>query len=178
MTQDAAKERILTTGIDLQAAISFWEKQRDLAKDEFPDSFSAFPDETKASPDDVMARYLRAEEAVVQLQTALAEYNQLVSVEIDGRRMSLTEAIKRVGGAGRVESLWRDATKSKSNPYQDNSSRDEGKTYAVAALPLSAIQERVTLATKWAAQLRRQISAANAQRVEVVLDPKLLSEAL
>lgn len=172
-----AQQTVQATGIDLQAAISFWEKKRDLAKLEFGDSFEKYPSESKPTPDSVMMNFLTAEEAVAALQSALVAYNQMIQVEIGGDSMTLTNAIKLVGGAGRAEAMWRDAAKPRRNPYADMA-LDNDKTYPHPTMTLAAIQERATSAAKYAAQLRRAISAASATRMLVTLDPKLLEEAL
>lgn len=165
------------TGYMLREAIKQHELRRDTAARAFDGSLKVFPDEEKDSPSTIVEQFLAAETAVAQLQVAQMRYNLAVMVEVTGPgpyagdkvSMTLAEAIKRVGGEGRVEKMWRSATGPKKDRYSgyDNDEIDPTRIRARAVLKASEAVKLASVAGKRAGALRAAIATANAREVEI-----------
>jgi hypothetical protein len=94
----ADKTRKLTC-YQLQEAIRRWELKKTSTTKQFDESLWAFEGEDKASPVLLGETFQKVEEAVSRLQTLQARYNLSVIVDVSGAKMTLCEAVKRVGGA-------------------------------------------------------------------------------
>jgi len=161
------------TGYMLREAIKQHELRREAAYRAFSDSLKVFPGEVKDSPVALVEQFLAAERAIAALQTAQMKYNLIVKVELYGHgwertTMPLGQAIKLIGGEGRVEKLWRSAAGPKKDRYYRDP--DEIDPTHVRAQPTIKPQEAVKLATaagKRAGALRAAIATANATEVEI-----------
>ena len=166
-----------TTGYGLREAIKQWDLRKEAAEGAFSPSLKAFPGETK-DPRGVIQAFDAAELAVARLQTAQMRYNLAVIVEVQGEKLTLAEAIKRVGSAGRIEKMWTGSIgDGKRNPYSDpEDTRDSTSTIIRSERTITS-QEAVKLtavAGKRASALRAAISVANGREVEIEdLDPAL-----
>lgn len=159
-----------TTGYGLREAIKQHELRRDTGARAFNGSLKAFADDKKESPLQVVEGFLKAERAIAKLQTAQARYNLLVIVEANGEKMTLSEAIKTIGGVARAEKMWRTATGPKPDRYHTYGNEDERDPTKVVAKPTVTVNEAVkqaTLAGKKAGALRAAIATANAKEVEI-----------
>ncbi len=98
-----------------------------------------------------------------------AHYNLTVMVTVLSQKMSLCEAVKRVGGAGRVEGLWRAAAGGKKERYGygNDNERDPSKERAHAQMTMTEITKEAQSASKFAGALRSAIATANTQEIEV-----------
>ena len=161
------------TGYILREALKRHELRREVAARTFDDSLKAFPGEVKDNPVDIVEQFLAAERATAALQTAQMRYNLAVKVNLHGHgwdhtTMTLAEAIKLVGGEGRVEKMWRSAASpGKKDRYY---SEDEIDPSHIRAQPTMKPQEAVKLATeagRRAGALRAAIATANATEVEI-----------
>lgn len=157
------------TGYLLREAI----KQQGLKRDSLASSFNGtlkkFPEEKKELPNDVMNDFLTAELAVTKLQVAQMRYNLAVQVTVLGERMTLAEAIKRVGGPARAEKMWRsvNSPKRESYSYRDDDEMDPNK---IRAIPVITVKESLKLAqgaAKHAGAFRAAIATGNAVEVEI-----------
>lgn len=165
------------TGYQLREAIKQHELRRDTSAGEFAGSLKKFPEEVKDEPVKVVERFLAAEGAIAQLQVAQMRYNLAVTVDYDlplqpavRGRITLAEAIKRVGGEGRVEKMWRTATSPKTDRYggyRDEDERDPTRVRAVTTISTSETVKLATVAGKRAGALRAAIATANAKEVEI-----------
>jgi hypothetical protein len=166
---------MLVTGYALREAIKQWELRKDAANRVFEDSLKVFPGEDKPHPSTLIAQYLAAEVAIAQLQTAQAQYNLINAFDFEERRITLCEAVKSLGGYGRVEKLWRTASGGKKDRYgSSEDERDPEKIYSVQVVtPMQGV-EQSTIAAKRASALRAGIATANATVVELDLNPDLL----
>lgn len=161
------------TGYEIKEAIRKWELRRDGALHAFEDSLSKFENETKEHPDVLSARFLEAETTIAILQTAQVMYNLNVSVAVLDYSMTLCQAVKQVGGAGRHEKLWKIVAvgrkKSKyeiaSNPTKVTRSKEEEQAVQVVT-PTEAIK-RAAKASEWAGALRAAIAEGNSTVVEI-----------
>lgn len=160
-----------TTGYGLREAIKQQELRRDTAAGAFNGSLKKFPDETKETPQAIVETFTKAERALVALQVAQMRYNLLVQVEVSGEKLTLAEAIKRVGGAGRIEKMWKGAIgDTKRNSYMDpdeTRNLDEKIVRAIRTVPAQEAVKLTTAAGKKASTLRAAIAIANGKEVEI-----------
>ena len=162
------------TGYKLQHALRELSHARDIAAGQFDDSLKVFPGEVKPKPQAIMTAYLGAEAKIAKLQTGQALYNLKVQVDVLGKRMTLSEAVKLVGGAGRSEKMWR----SVAAPVKDRYSYDKDTRDATAIVSQKTVStvEAATLmkeAARWASALREAIQMGNATEIDIELDPEL-----
>lgn len=160
------------TGYMLREAIKQHELRRDTASRAFDGSLKKFPDEEKEPPHKIIETFTHAEHAIAALQEAQMRYNLMVEVEFDmpdrpKTRMTLAKAIKLVGGAGRVEKMWRSATSPKKDRYRDDDEIDPTFIRAVPTITPSEAVKQATLAGKGAGALRAAIATANAVPIEI-----------
>lgn len=157
-----------TTGYALREAIKQHELRKDTAAGSFDGSLKKWPGEEKEHPTKVVETFLQAESAIARLQTAQAQYNLKVQVEYDGRRISLSEAIKLIGGIARSEKMWRAVAAPKKDRYGiDRDERNADVVVAVATMTTSEAVKLAQAAAKRAGALRAAIATANAQEVEI-----------
>jgi hypothetical protein len=166
-----------TTGYALREAIKQFELRRDTAARSFDGSLRKFPDEDKEAPQKIVEQFLKAEGAIVSLQVAQARYNLAVGVEANGEKMSLEEAVKRIGGYARAEKMWRTAAGPKPdryNTYRNDDERDPTKLVSRITVTPSEAVKLASAAAKRAGALRAAIATGNAREVEIEnLDPAL-----
>lgn len=168
-------------GYLIREAIKRYELRRDTSAKMFSESLHKFADETKATPDEVVAKYRAAEDAVAALQVAQARYNLLIQVNVLDKKMTLMEAVKRIGGAGRLEKMWRDAVSPKSDrySYRDDMERDITKERAIPTMSQDEREEKANKAASRAGAFRAAIAAGNGIEVDadqIDLDSSLLTE--
>lgn len=157
------------TGYKLQHTLRELKHQRDIAAGQFSESLYAFEDETKPSPTSLMDTYQDCEAKIARIETAQQRYNMAVQVDVQGVSMPLSEAIKRIEGAGRAEKMWRTCAK--------DTGRD---TYSLRETPRSKDEERAKRqvsvedamtfarkAAKFASALRMAVQVGNATEVEI-----------
>ena len=157
------------SGYKLREAIKQYELRRDTSAAMFEDTLKKFPNEEKASPQTVVVAYQEAEIAVAKLMTAQMVYNLAISVDVLGEKMTLAEAIKRVGGAGRLEKMWRSAAsgKRKDRYYSETDTLDLNQIRAVTTIDSTVAVELATKAGRVSGAFRAVIATANAQEVEI-----------
>jgi hypothetical protein len=161
------------TGYKLQQAIKEQVSRRELAESRFEGSLKKFPDEAKPDPRKLMEEYQDAEKRIAALQTAQAEYNLKVQVEVEGEKMSLLEAVKQIGGFQRVEKKWRSAAAEETDRY-GGSTRDRDALVAQRQVPTDACVELAKTVAKRVRALRYAIQKGDAveldMKVELGLD--------
>ena len=83
--------------------------------------------------------------------------------------MSLHEAVKRVGGAGRAEKMWRTASSSTGRDKWERRqlTRAEGEVRAVRSVSIQTSMENARTASKYASALREAIQVANGKTLEL-----------
>lgn len=169
--------KMKTTGYALKQAIKQQELRKDTAANMFNGSLKAFPDEKKDPPQRVIAQFLTAETAVAKLQVAQMRYNLAVQVNAAGEKMTLAEAIKRVGGEARTEKYWRTAaglTNDRHSRYGADDERDPTKVVSVATITPQESVASAVQAAKRAGALRAAIAVGNTEVVEIEdLNPAL-----
>lgn len=159
------------TGHILKDAVKRAVMMRDTTASLFDGSVHAFEDdEEKESPLVVADRFAVWDTEVAKLQTAQARYNLMVEVEVEGRTMTLCEAIKRVGGAGRLEKMWRSVAGVKKDrySYRDESlTRDPNEIRAKRQVTQAGALKLANTAAKYAAALRAAIAKGNLTEIEM-----------
>ena len=157
------------TGYALKEQIKRATMVRDTTASLFDDSLSKFPDETKDEPQMVVDRFKAADLALAKIQVVQQRYNLAVEVEVLGEKMSLCEAIKRVGGAGRVEKMWRSCAGVKKERYGyrgDEDTRDPNMIRSEATINQSQALELAQEGAKIAGAIRAAIATGNAKEVD------------
>jgi hypothetical protein len=166
-----------TTGWALREALKMWELRKGAAEKLFPESLHRFKGEEKDSPQSLIETYLKAELAVARLQVAQMKYNLALTVKVGDEEMSLAEAIKRVGSAGRVEKMWGSVkpTSSRSRYMADEPiTRDPTQERAESTLTVKDSTKLAEQASKRASAFRAAINTGNGREVEIAdLDPGL-----
>lgn len=169
------------TGFLLREAIRRYELRRRVAANQFDDSLTQFEGETKRSPESITEDFVAAERAIATLQAAQSRYNLLVEVDVLGEKMTLCEAVKRIGGAGRIEKMWRTAAGGKKDRYGYD--RDEvRRADEVRANRTVSVEDAMKRASRLASQasaIRAAIATGNGRALsteQIELDPTLLTE--
>lgn len=158
------------TGYALREAIKQFELRRDTASRGFNGTLKAFPDEKKDKPQEVVNQYLAAEKAIAQLQVAQMRYNLAVTVEILGEKMTLAEAIKRVGGPARAEKMWRTAAgpvADRYGGYHNEDVRDPNQVRSTATVTPQEATKLASASAKQAGAYRAAIATGNAREIEL-----------
>jgi len=168
------------TGYALREALKQWELRLAAANNDFNGSLHRFKDDVdKPTPQQVVASILASEQAIVALQLAQMKYNLSVQVEVQGQMMTLAEAIKHVGAAGKIEKIWKTAAVgSKQNGFfaTDPTIRElnPNQERAVAVLKDQELLDLTRQASKRAGALKTAIATANAVSQTIPdLDPSL-----
>lgn len=156
-------------GYQLKELIKRAEMIRDTTASLFDASLSKFPGEDKETPKQVVDRFGKADKALAQLQVAQTRYNLAIQVEVLGEKMTLTEAVKRVGGAGRIEKMWRSCAGAKKDrySYRDDDTRDPNMIRAERTITQTQALELAQEAAKYAGAIRAAIAKGNAQEVDL-----------
>lgn len=164
-------------GYMLREALKKLAIRADSSAKNFEDSLHAFKGEEKTHPTEVMKNYLDAEKDIARLQRIQDEYNIKVQVDVHGEKMSLCEAVKRVGGAGRAEKLWRNAAV----PHKDRFAYREEVRKADEERPHKVMSPKELMdahskGASYAGALRNAIALGNSTLLSFDVDQKLLSE--
>lgn len=170
-------------GNTLREAIHRWEMRREALIRQFNPSFFAKPSAIAAKnatqPETVAKDYIRCEEAIAKLQAIQAKYNvdTTVSFEVEGKqhRMSLSEAVKRIGGAGRLENLWRQASLQAEDQYETQRMMysDKNMEWPVRTMAIKDIVDRATSASLFTGALRGAIAVGNTREMDFDINPEL-----
>jgi len=165
------------TGYQIREAVRRHELARDTSAQMFKKALHVFEDEEKIHPREVMKQFKSAEDAVVLLQEAQQKYNLAVLVDVQGKQMTLCSAVKRLGGAGRAEKMWRDSVVEKEDRYAMNERLERNKD-TIRAKKTLTFDEAIDAANKaagLAGALRAAVAMGNSREVELEgLDPSLL----
>jgi hypothetical protein len=170
------------TGYQIREAIRQWELQKETATRQFNESLWVFEGEEKPAPEALHKLIADAEEAIANLQFAQTRYNLEVTIAPQGREMTLTDGVKRVGGAGRLEKLWRtvasDTGRSGRSYGLATNMRDKDQVMAKRSISVNDSLVLATKAAAYAGALRAAIAQGNTTAVDadkIGLDTGLLS---
>lgn len=163
------------TGYQIREALRRWGLQRDAASALFDDTLKRFEDENdKPMPATVMASFQHADSMIALIQVAQDRYNLGVEVEVrtaggNKTKMTLAEAVKRVGGVGRCEKMWRSAANPKKDryAYRDENVRKEGETHPKPSMPQPAMLKEADTMARYASSLREAIALGNGTSIDI-----------
>src|SRR5271157_1711379 len=129
--------KMKVTGHKIHEALNTWELRRDAIGSRFTGSLHVFPEQKGkvATPVEIANMYADAEKNIASLQTAQLHLNFQVKVDVAGTKVSLAEAVKRYGGAARLESMWKGVIKPKKDryaSYRDTSVTERNKDLIIA----------------------------------------------
>lgn len=122
----------------------------------------------KDTPQQVMDNVVRLEKEVAFIQTLQSRYNLAVKVKIQHVEITLEEAVKLVGGAGRTAKRWKEVAKGeKKDRYSSryDNTRDKDKEYAVPTISKAEALEKAKVAERYASAIRTAIATGNLQQV-------------
>lgn len=159
------------TGYQLREAIRAWELRKSAAEQLVPESLMCFAGQEHEDPAKIIAQVAEAEAKIAEIETVQSAYNLGVTVWVIDKDITLAEAIKAVGGAGRVEKLWRMAVKGDNNRdrgYGYNELRKEKDTeLAKRTISVEVAMKAAALAAQYAGALRAAIAQGNNQEKDV-----------
>ena len=164
------------TGYKIQHKLKELEQLKEVSAQQFNDNIMQFESQTeKMELPEVFATYTSLEKRIARLQAAQCLYNLSVDVNVLGEAMTLLEAVKLVGGAGRSEKMWKDVVKGNRTRHHGygEQTRSKDQEYAVRSVSVQDAVGFAQQATKIAGALREAIQVGNATEVELDLDEKL-----
>lgn len=156
-------------GYSLQLKIKDLKNEVESYSIQFANGGTKFSDEEKLGVKEAYDAFAKAEKELARLQTAQTIYNLQVKVVVLNERMTLCEAIKRVGGAGRAEAMWKGLVAPKKDRYMrdETAVREEGKTYAPKTYTVAEAQAQLRASATYASALRAAIQEANGTVIEI-----------
>ena len=166
------------TGYKIQHKHKELEQLKEVAAQQFNDNIMQFESQNeKMELPEVFANYTSLEKRIARLQAAQCLYNLSVDVSVLGERMTLLEAVKLVGGAGRSEKMWKDVVKGNKTRHHGygEQTRSKDQEYAVRSVSINDAVGFAQQATKIAGALREAIQVGNANEVELDLDESLFA---
>lgn len=152
------------TGYQLREAIRRWNTRRDLAAKKFTDHTFAFEGETK-DVKTVADEFAKADAITATLEDAQQRYNQLVVFNVSWQdNVSLSLAVKMIGGAGRYEKMWRGVVTDTGNDrymMRGRAERSKDNEYAHKTVTDEEALRIADQAARRASELRAAIAVAN-----------------
>jgi hypothetical protein len=166
------------TGYKIQHKLKELEQLKEVTAQQFNDNIMQFASQNeKLELPEVFGSYTSLEKRIARLQAAQTRYNLAVNVSVLGETMSLLEAVKLIGGAGRSEKMWKDVVKgnkSRHHMYTEQT-RSKDQEYAVRSVSINDAVGFAQQATKIAGALREAIQVGNATEIELDLDESLFA---
>jgi hypothetical protein len=166
------------TGYKLQHKLKELEQLKEVYAQQFNDNIMQFESQSeKLDLKEVFGNYTDIEKKISRLQAAQCLYNLSVDVSVLGENMTLLEAVKLIGGAGRSEKMWKDVVKGNRTRHHGfgEQTRDKSSEYAIRALSLNDSVQFAQQAAKIAGSLREAIQIGNANEVELDIDEILFT---
>ena len=159
------------TGYKVREKLDELKLDKDLLASRFNDSLYIFEGEEKEDARTLGEQLRSLEYKIAALQMSQTEYNLRVQVRVAGELMTLCEAIKRRGGASRMESLWRRTADGLSGGiggrYYDDRIKDVDKIYATPSMSSTDVSEQVKLAAKYVAAIGAAIAEGNTEEIDI-----------
>lgn len=160
--------KLKVTGYKIREALRRWNLKRDVAYRSFKDCLKRFPDEVKPNPEDVMQEFKKIDHTIALLQVAQDSYNLAIKIDYCGNTVSLSLGVKLIGGAGRVDGMWREVVAPKEDKYGTRDDvRSAGDVRVVSNILREVAVKLSEASSQYAAQLRNAVAAANAKEVEI-----------
>jgi hypothetical protein len=156
--------------------LKLWQDRRASLLSQWDDSMWAFEGEEKVGTKELSEQITTAEISIAKLQTMQTTFNLKVMLLWKGKEITLMEAIKAVGGAGRMEKMWSAAARIKKDRYgySPRETRNKDQEVSVRTISVEDAAKMSTLATRDAGQLRALIAKGNQESVEMDIPTGLL----
>lgn len=157
-------------GYKIQHTLRELQHRREMAATQFSEGTFIFADEVEQTmgAQEAFDIFYDCEEKIARLQVIQAEYNLKNMCVVQGKEMSLHEAVKRVGGAGRAEKMWRTATTSGRDRWERRErTRSKDDVRATRAVPIPKCMENAKVAARYASALREAIQIANGKTLDI-----------
>lgn len=155
------------TGYKIREALKIWQTRRDTAEGQFKGTLIHFEGDEVKDPKEISNHIAEAEAALSRLQVLQVRYNLQVTTSVDGLDdITLLECIKRIGGLGRLEKMWRSASRKPEDRYGDPTVRTKDTVVAKRSISYDDAAKITTAYGKQAAALREAIAVGNATSVE------------
>ena len=158
-----------TTGYKLQHALRELDQNRSIAATQFSHGLFVFEGDETVTSTKAMEMFRDSEEKIARLQEFQGRYNLTVQVSVLGKKMTLSQAVKLVGGAGRSEKMWRTAAKNTGNEDHYGRSQNTRETSVVVAkrsVGVGTCIDEAKKAAKYASALREAIQVGNATEID------------
>jgi len=169
--QHLGVSKMEVNGYEIREAIRRWKFKAETISAAFEESLFSFEGEEKESPQSITDKYRKADRAIAELEALQQKYNENHKVDVIGEQMTLALAVKLVGGAGRIEKMWRVAAKGGSKDrfsYNDaRKERNKENEYASATVTLSEARTEANKAARFASALRAAISIGNGHEINL-----------
>lgn len=163
------EQKVKINGYRLREALSHWRTQRDVQSKLFNESLFAFEDESKEPAIKVTEAFELADKNTALLEDAQQQYNQMVTVTLEGEKVSLSRLIKMIGGTARLEKMWRAAAlDSGRDRYSSRDTRrSAGEIVANRTISVNDCIERAKRQARQTARIRCLIAEANSVEREI-----------
>lgn len=154
-------------GVQIKEAMSQWRLEKDTAAKQFNQSLFAFDGEEKVPVGELGERFHKADRNLALLEELQQLYNLNTTVRVGSETMTLSLAVKLVGGAGRLEKMWRSAaTDDGLDRYSSRqTSRNRDEEFATRQISVDDCWSKSRQSTKHASQLRAAISTGNVENI-------------
>ena len=155
------------TGYQIKEALKMVSLEKETVLTQFDETLYAFAGEKKPSPEEISDRVAYLETKIATLQTAQSQYNLHVQVSVQGEDMTLQQAIKMVGGAGRLSKMWRSAAKGNKRDHATTVTRKTDEEIAQPTITKQDSMVRAKAAEMFASRLRSAIAVGNTNKVNI-----------
>jgi len=160
------------TGREIQDILASARNERDALRVEAIDSLYRFENEEKRPFEDVMKDLFTSESRLAGIQTLQTRYNMAVHVPVQGREVLLQDAIRRAGGAKRIEELWSNAARNRGEFVRRETrsrsiARSRENEYARRTVSMEQCREKARTAGKYLRSISRVIQTGNESKMEV-----------
>lgn len=151
-------------------------QRRQVTSGTFESTLYAFDGEDKPKPKQVAVAFQKADEEIAKLQELQQAYNQYVKIGGQGsglKEMTLALAVKLVGGAGRMEKMWRDVAFEKRDGYgydRHEKTRSKDEIYAKRQVSQEDAMKESEIAASYAGDLRAAIAKGNTTEMQISPD--------
>lgn len=162
------------TGYKFKQAIKELKDRVEVTRNNMSNSVKYFPSQDKPDVYKMFNDYKEAEIRLAMIQTYNQQYNLEVKVDVAGKKISLAQAVKMLGGASRCEKFWREAAKSDSmsspggrrfSRYHQLEARDKEKEYPVRVVEESICLDEAAKESRYVSRLKEAIQTGQATQV-------------
>lgn len=157
------------TGYGLKAQRQALELDLTTLFDELSNALYAFKTDVKRPMAAVSADIAAKQKELCKLETLQAQYNLAVKVDVEGETISLMEAVKRVGGAVKLEQAWRAVATPKKDSYapEHQTERSFDREFAGRTVTTEDAKGHTVAAARYASAVKAAVALGNATEIEL-----------